>query len=441
MGSVSLKIGDGTARFRRSTLCSSALHLLMLASVLTTNLFALYAFTQSSSHPPPPPLPRVPHPAGDRRVPAAAAPDGARAVGLRLPALVLPRPPLRAPDVPRPAPAPPRPRLPLPPHPHARLRLPPLLPLPPPPLPLHVLLPHSPAPPRPPPPPLPPLQVLRPPPRRRCLSRPRPRPRPAANLSLDRRRWTKPRWKADFPLDDVLALAAGGVRVGFDVAGGAADFAAGMAERNVTVVTSVVDSPGKPLNELVAARGLFPLLLAPAHRFPFYDAVFDLVHLSAALDEGGAPALGRSGRQEALEFLLFDIDRILRVGGLLWIDNYLCADDDRKRAVTRLIERFAYKKLKWVVGEKADPGKKTPRVYLSAVLQKPPRIYLSNVGTTDQTGRICESDALDCQAGSISSKTSKKVTVHALQNYRLVLAKNRFSGGIREELIGGIRER
>nr|CAD1830152.1 unnamed protein product [Ananas comosus var. bracteatus] len=68
-------------------------------------------------------------------------------------------------------------------------------------------------------------------------------------------------------------------------------------------------------------------------------------------------------------------------------------------------------------------------------------IYLSNVGTTDQTGRICESDALDCQAGSISSKTSKKVTVRALQNYRLVLAKNRFSGGIREDLIGGIRKR
>ncbi|OAY78274.1 hypothetical protein ACMD2_02713 [Ananas comosus] len=283
MGSVSLKIGDGTARFRRSTLCSSALHLLMLASVLTTNLFALYAFTQSSSQ--------------SSSSSAAYHPDHENS--------------------------------------NNNLSL----------ISEHVSL------------------ILR---------------------EIDASSGGCTRWSAscrastpalaDFPLDDVLALAAGGVRVGFDVAGGAADFAAGMAERNVTVVTSVVDSPGKPLNELVAARGLFPLLLAPAHRFPFYDAVFDLVHLSAALDEGGAPALGRSGRQEALEFLLFDIDRILRVGGLLWIDNYLCADDDRKRAVTRLIERFAYKKLKWVVGEKADPGKKTPRVYLSAVLQKPPRV-------------------------------------------------------------------
>lgn len=40
-----------------------------------------------------------------------------------------------------------------------------------------------------------------------------------------------------------------------------------------------------------------------------------------------------------------------------------------------------------------------------------------------------------------SFKSILKTTVHALQNYRLVLAKNRFSGGIREELIGGIRER
>ncbi|WOL00459.1 hypothetical protein Cni_G09172 [Canna indica] len=49
MGSVSLKIGDGTARYRCATIFSSAVHLLMLASVLTTNLFALYAFTSSPS--------------------------------------------------------------------------------------------------------------------------------------------------------------------------------------------------------------------------------------------------------------------------------------------------------------------------------------------------------------------------------------------------------
>ncbi|KAM1091758.1 hypothetical protein ACFX19_019422 [Malus domestica] len=47
MGSVSLKIDDGIARFRRTSLCSSTVNLLMLFSVITTNLFALYAFTCS----------------------------------------------------------------------------------------------------------------------------------------------------------------------------------------------------------------------------------------------------------------------------------------------------------------------------------------------------------------------------------------------------------
>ncbi|XP_028766431.1 uncharacterized protein LOC114724273 [Neltuma alba] len=50
MGSVSLKIGDGTARFKRATLCSSAVNILMIFCVITTNLFALYAFTASPKH-------------------------------------------------------------------------------------------------------------------------------------------------------------------------------------------------------------------------------------------------------------------------------------------------------------------------------------------------------------------------------------------------------
>lgn len=175
-------------------------------------------------------------------------------------------------------------------------------------------------------------------------------------------------------IDDVLALGGGGIRIGFDIGGGAGNFAARMAERNVTIVTSTLEVGGKPMNEFIAARGLFPLFLSSAQRFPFYDAVFDLVHTMNAFDEGGAPALGQASSTEALEFLMFDIDRVLRAGGLFWLDNYPCANDERKRMVSRLIERFGFKKLKWVVGEKAGIGSigKTP-VYLSAVLQKPAR--------------------------------------------------------------------
>lgn len=213
-------------------------------------------------------------------------------------------------------------------------------------------------------------------PRRRCLSRGPRAALPASNMGVDSRRWVKPRHDHEFLIDDVLRLAAGGgkIRIGFDVAGGAANFAARMRERGVTVFTTVLDNAGKPMNEFVAARGLFPLLLSPAHRFPFYDGVFDLVHVgTTALAEGGSPALGQAGTEEALEFFMFDVDRVLRASGLLWIDSYMCHSDERRQVLVRLIGRFGYKKLKWVMGEKAGTGSAKAAMYFSAVLQKPAR--------------------------------------------------------------------
>ncbi|XP_044474847.1 probable methyltransferase At1g29790 [Mangifera indica] len=179
----------------------------------------------------------------------------------------------------------------------------------------------------------------------------------------ENQRYVTPRGKNDFLIDDVLGLGSGGIRIGFDIGGGSGTFAARMAGRNVTVITNTLNVDA-PYSEFIAARGLFPLYLSLDHRFPFYDNVFDLVHASSGLDVGGKP--------EKLEFLMFDLDRILRAGGLFWLDNFYCADDEKKRILTRLIEQFGYNKLKWVVGEKADNGKS--EVYLSAVLQKPVRV-------------------------------------------------------------------
>lgn len=181
----------------------------------------------------------------------------------------------------------------------------------------------------------------------------------------ENQRFIKPRGKNDFRVDDVLALARGGIRIGLDIGGGSGTFAARMAERNVTVVTATLNSDA-PISEFIAARGLFPLYLSLDHRFPFHDNVFDIVHAGSGLDVGGRP--------EKLEFLMFDVDRVLRAGGLLWLDNFFCANEEKKKALTRLIERFGYQKLKWVVGEKADgSGAGKAEVYLSAVLQKPVR--------------------------------------------------------------------
>jgi hypothetical protein len=41
----------------------------------------------------------------------------------------------------------------------------------------------------------------------------------------------------------------------------------------------------------------------------------------------------------------------LRVGGLLWIDSYMCHTEEPPQMVVRLIGRFGYKKLKWAVGQ------------------------------------------------------------------------------------------
>ncbi|XP_057435041.1 probable methyltransferase At1g29790 [Lotus japonicus] len=182
-------------------------------------------------------------------------------------------------------------------------------------------------------------------------------------------RFIKAKSKNDFLIDDVLVLAmgSGGIRIGLDLGGGSGSFAATMAERNVTVVTTTLNIDA-PFSEFIAARGLFPLYLSLDHRFPFYDNVFDLVRASSTLDVGGE-------KPEKLEFLMFDIDRVLRAGGLFWLDNFYCADEEKKKALTRLIERFGYKKLKWVVGEKVDAlGSGKTEVVLSAVLQKPVRV-------------------------------------------------------------------
>lgn len=183
----------------------------------------------------------------------------------------------------------------------------------------------------------------------------------------DNQRFVKARSKNDFVIDDVLGLGGGGIRIGFDIGGGSGTFAARMAERNMTVITNTLNIDA-PYSEFIAARGLFPLFLSLDHTFPFYDNVFDLVHAASGLDVGGKP--------DKFEFLMFDIDRILRPGGLFWLDNFHCFDEERKGDLTRLIERFGYKKLKWVVGDRVDAasGSTKSEVYLSAVLQKPVRV-------------------------------------------------------------------
>ncbi|OMO87460.1 putative S-adenosyl-L-methionine-dependent methyltransferase protein [Corchorus capsularis] len=362
MGSVSLKIGDGTARFKRATLCSSAVNVLMLFSVLTTNLFALYAFTYSPKQHLNNPL-HHPHKnisliteqislimreidSSQRKLAKMekellgydtfdlSRPNLANELKLFLQHHQLPLGKDSRTGITEMVAS----------VGHSCEKSADLL---------SQYMSYKVSGPCPDDWSLAQKLILKgcePLPRRRCF---------AKTVS-------KARSKNDFVIDDVLAMGNGGIRIGFDIGGGSGTFAARMAERNVTVITNTLNVDA-PYSEFIAARGLFPLFLSLDHRFPFYDNVFDLVHATSGLDVGGKP--------EKLEFLMFDIDRILRAGGLFWLDNFYCANDEKKRALTRLIERFGYKKLKWVVGEKVDAaGSGKPEIYLSAVLQKPVRV-------------------------------------------------------------------
>jgi len=174
-------------------------------------------------------------------------------------------------------------------------------------------------------------------------------------------RWTKATTgPLDFPIPQVLKMKNGGIRIGFDMGGGTATFAARMREYNVTIVTSTLDT-GAPFNNFVSLRGLVSMHLSISQRVPFRDNTLDLVH-SMHILSNWIPT-------DTLEFILYDIDRVLRPGGLFWLDHFFCMRPQLDSDYVPLIDKLGYKRLKWVVGDKSDRG--TEEVYLSAVLEKP----------------------------------------------------------------------
>ncbi|XXG80652.1 hypothetical protein AAC387_Pa09g1468 [Persea americana] len=163
---------------------------------------------------------------------------------------------------------------------------------------------------------------------------------------------------ADFLMSDVLAIKPGEMRIGLDFGVGTGTFAARMREKNVTIVSTALNL-GAPFNEMIALRGLVPLFVTLNQRLPFFDNTMDLIHTSGFLD-------GWINLQ-LMDFILFDWDRVLRPGGLLWIDRFFCSRKDLDDYMYMFLQ-FRYKKHKWVISAKSKE-----EVYLSAVLEKPPR--------------------------------------------------------------------
>ncbi|RYR75164.1 hypothetical protein Ahy_A02g009841 isoform A [Arachis hypogaea] len=150
---------------------------------------------------------------------------------------------------------------------------------------------------------------------------------------------------------------------GLDFSVGTGTFAARMREFNVTIVSATINF-GAPFSEMIALRGLVPLYLTINQRLPFFDNTIDLIHTTRFLDGWIDFVL--------LDFILYDWDRVLRPGGLLWIDSFFCLKEDLYDYL-QAFEMLRYKKHKWVVVPKLD--KDDREMFFSAVLEKPPRPF------------------------------------------------------------------
>ncbi|KAF8642736.1 hypothetical protein HU200_067117 [Digitaria exilis] len=168
----------------------------------------------------------------------------------------------------------------------------------------------------------------------------------------------------DYDIDTVLASKPRGtIRIGLDIGGGTGTFAARMAERGVTVVTTTLDL-GDPFGAFVASRGLIALHLgAVAGRLPFFDGTLDIVH--------SAHVLSRWIPGEVLDAELYDIYRVLRPGGIFWLDHFFCTGKELTEVYVPIIEKVGFRKLRWNTGKKADKGASADEWYISALLERP----------------------------------------------------------------------
>jgi SAM-dependent methyltransferase len=167
----------------------------------------------------------------------------------------------------------------------------------------------------------------------------------------------------DFSTDEVLASASppGSVRIGLDIGGGSGTFAVRMRERGATVVATTVNLNG-PFSAFVAARGVVPLYVSVAARLPFFDNTMDVVHSMHVLSGWMPP--------RAMQFALFDVYRVLRPGGLFWLDHFFCGEAELP-AYVEVVESVGFRKRRWVTRRKLDRGAERREVYLSVLLEKP----------------------------------------------------------------------
>ncbi|GJP54210.1 hypothetical protein CLOM_g13308, partial [Closterium sp. NIES-68] len=206
------------------------------------------------------------------------------------------------------------------------------------------------------------------------------------NMTHESRRWRRA-YKGSIAMADVIAMKPKSLRLGLDIGGGSGTFAAHMAQYGVTIMTTGLNreaaaaaaaaagataafkgkpeaAPGLPYMETIAARGLIPLHLPHQARFPFFDGTLDIIH-----------SINSIKYMPPLEFeeMLFEWDRVLRPGGLLWFEMFYAPKDEMGIYVW-VLQVLGYEKRFWSLMPKTDrTERKGPHVYLNCVLEKPAR--------------------------------------------------------------------
>ncbi|QHO06332.1 hypothetical protein HN51_065196 [Arachis hypogaea] len=178
-------------------------------------------------------------------------------------------------------------------------------------------------------------------------------------------RWIFDDGGLDFGIDRVLGTkrSSSTISMGLDIGGGTGTFAARMKERNVTIITSTLDLDG-PFSHFIASRGLIPIHLSISHRLPFFENTLDIVH--------SMEFIGNWLPETMLEFLLYDVYRVLRPGGIFWLEHFFCFGSQVNRTYLPMFDRVGFNRLRWHAGRKIDhDGIQKNEWYISALLEKP----------------------------------------------------------------------
>ncbi|KAF7801273.1 putative ATRAD3 [Senna tora] len=164
----------------------------------------------------------------------------------------------------------------------------------------------------------------------------------------------------NFGINQVLSTKPNGtIRIGLDINGERAtgNFAARMMQESVTIITTTFNSDA-PFSHFIASRGLVPLHIKLSQRLPFFENTLDIVH-------SGENGLGNWMQESVLEYALYDVFRVLRPGGLLWLDHFFCLSSHINTTYSLIVAQVGFKSLRWHNGEGRH------QCYISALLEKP----------------------------------------------------------------------